>query len=97
MLHQIFNYTISMVIFLNIIFLLIKSPINDPEHKTISIVKILDLVCTIIFILEAILKIIALGFIFSTLENQSAYLNQMWNITDFFVIIMALFDLFNFH
>jgi voltage-dependent calcium channel T type alpha-1G len=95
--HQIFNYIISMVIFLNIIFLLIKSPTNYPDQDTSSIVNILDLVCTLIFILEAILKIIALGFIFTTLENQRAYLNEMWNITDFFVIIMALFDLFSFH
>jgi voltage-dependent calcium channel L type alpha-1D len=60
-------------------------------------VKILDLVCTLIFILEAILKIISLGFVVTSLENQSAYLNQMWNITDFFIIVMALFDLFHFH
>jgi hypothetical protein len=39
------------------------------------------------------MKIISLGFFSTTLENQKAYIFQLWNFADFFIIIMALIDI----
>jgi ribosome biogenesis GTPase A len=39
------------------------------------------------------MKIISLGFFNTTLENQKAYIFQLWNFADFFIIIMALIDI----
>lgn len=40
----------------------------------------------VIYITEMLLKIIALGFIF----NRGAYLRDLWNVLDFFVVIASL-------
>jgi len=73
-LHNLFNYIISSVIFMNIILLLIEAPTNDAQGSNIKSVKVLDNICTIIFIFEAFMKIISLGFFSTTLENQKAYI-----------------------
>jgi hypothetical protein len=86
-----------MIIILNIIFLLIKSPTNNPKSQTNSVIANLDVMCTIIFIVEAILKIIALGFVNTSIEKQEPYIYNTWNITDFCVILLALIDLNDFH
>ena len=39
------------------------------------------------------MKIISLGFFNTTLENQKAYIFQLWNFADFFIIMMALIDI----
>ena len=46
-------------------------------------------VFTVFFTLEAILKMIAMGFI----VHKSAYLRNGWNWIDFVVVIIGIFDL----
>ena len=47
-----------------------------------------DLVFTIIFILECICKIIGMGFIF----HNKSYLRDSWNWLDFFVVCISLLN-----
>jgi Ion transport protein len=89
-----FNYLISAVILLNLIFLLMQTPTNNPKTGNMEVVKILDILCTAVFILEGALKIIALGFVNTSIEKQSPYLFNPWNLVDFFIIILAIVDLF---
>ena len=46
-------------------------------------------VTTAIFVLEAIIKIIAAGFLFNF---KGSYLRSMWNIVDFIVVTSAVID-----
>jgi Ion transport protein len=68
-LHTCFNYLVSMVIFMNIMLILMTSPTTNPNSDTFKLAKHLDLACTIFFIFEAFLKIVALGFIHSSIPN----------------------------
>ena len=47
----------------------------------------MDLVMTVIFTLEAVLKIIAVGFLFN---KRTSYLRQTWNILDFAIVVCAI-------
>jgi Ion transport protein len=58
---------------------------SDRESKKTwnQILDKIDIVFTATFALEAILKIIAMGFII----HKFAYLRQGWNVIDFFIAI----------
>jgi hypothetical protein len=45
-----------------------------------------DLVCTVVFIVEAVLKVVAMGFLFT----PNAYLKSGWNQLDFFIVCLSL-------
>ena len=55
-----------------------------------KIVGIIDITTTIIFTIEAVLKIITLGFLFN---RRYSYLRNPWNILDFIIVIFALVSL----
>lgn len=52
----------------------------------------LDAILSIIFVVEAFIKIIAMGFII----HRYSYLRQGWNVIDFVIAISGLIELFNF-
>jgi hypothetical protein len=51
---------------------------------------ILDVVFTIFFLLESILKIISMGLIM----DKGSYLRVSWNQLDFIIVILSCIDLF---
>ena len=55
------------------------------------IFDIIDLVISFIYIIELMIKVIALGFV----GDQGSYLTYNWNKLDFFVIIITVIDVFN--
>ncbi len=64
---------------------------NDEENKTDWNKKLekADVVFTIIYISEAVIKIIAFGFVI----HQNSYLRDLWNILDFVVVIAGIISL----
>ena len=71
---MLFSYFTSFVIFGQLVLLLMSSPLNDPFSETTDLVKKLDILCTVIFIIEALLKIIALGFVNSSIKGFKPYI-----------------------
>lgn len=79
-------------IFTNNLFLLIVISINalliflqgfyNPNEPTAKILEILDHLCTVIFIIEAAVKIISWG--------GKVYFSDAWNIFDFILILIAI-------
>ena len=67
--------------------LALDNPINDPNSALVEFLSISDIVLSSIFALEALLKIIAYGFIFN---RNIAYLKNGWNIMDFIVVSISL-------
>ena len=63
-------------------------PFADPQSDRKKILLGFDILFTLIFIAEALIKIIALGFIKTALSGKSkkAYLQEPWNRLDFFLV-----------
>lgn len=68
-------------------------PLLNPEATYSVIVRRLDDVLTFLFLLEAIIRIIALGFVHSTLK-QKAYLCNPWYVLDFIVVVASVVNFF---
>jgi hypothetical protein len=47
------------------------------------VIELLNKIFTIIYLVEAVLKILAAGFIF----HNTAYLREHWNVLDFIVVM----------
>lgn len=69
----------------------IDNPLNDPNSSLSRILFVIDSIFTFLFLLEAVLKIIATGFIKSSIDRKP-YLCNGWNILDFIVVIASLID-----
>ena len=65
---------------------IIDVPASD-TRKVIS--ENIDLFFTIFFLLEALLKCVALGFA----QDDGSYLRESWNQLDFFIVAASIFDL----
>jgi hypothetical protein len=75
-------------------FLVLDNPVNDPESPLRVTLFYIDSVFTFIFAFEALIKIIAFGFINTSLKDQKPYLGVGWNILDILVVLTALLDFF---
>ena len=63
------------------------NPLNDPQNLFPRVILIVDYVLTTIFAIEAILKIIANGSVFSGVRS---YFRDVTNILDFFLVIITV-------
>jgi hypothetical protein len=54
----------------------------------------IDIIFTILFTIEAMFKITALGFFCNKMPAMNAYITNGWNILDFLVVGASLVDLF---
>ena len=70
--------------------LALEEPLEDPKSNKLKVIKNIDKVTTTIFTIEAVLKIIAHGFI---LNGKKSYLRNSWNILDFIIVVSALLSL----
>jgi len=66
--HRVFEGSIIIMILISSILLALDDPLVNSANSTISLI---DLIITIVFIVEALLKIIALGFI---INGEESYL-----------------------
>lgn len=73
--------------------LIADNPLNDPGSNFSKVLEMIDFVFTFLFAIEALIKIIALGFI-STSIPANAYIMNGWNILDFIVVSASLVDFF---
>ena len=61
--------------------------VDDPAAEFPDpIFKTLDDIFNLLYLIEMILKIIGLGFIF----GEDAYLRDSWNILDFVIVLSAI-------
>lgn len=58
-----FDYIIIFFIFLSSIHLVLDRPLNNPNGKLFKVLREVDLSLTLIFVIEAILKMLALGLL----------------------------------
>lgn len=83
----IFETVIILLIVASSIMLAIDNPLMDPEDPVKKNLKIVDSIFTSIFTLEAILKILALGF---WINGKFSYMRNSWNVADFLIVIISV-------
>ena len=86
-----FDYTVIILILLSSLLLIADNPLNDPDSTYSKVLEIIDFVFTFLFLIEAIIKIIALGFFYSSIP-ANAYIMSGWNILDFIVVTASMVD-----
>ena len=85
--HNAFGIAIMCCIFVSTVTLAFEEPLEDPNSQKRMIIGIIDYITTGIFTIEAMLKIIALGFL---LNGKRSYLRDSWNILDFTIVVSGL-------
>jgi len=84
---KLFERTILALILFNCIFLAMSS--NEPnfeESDRGKLIEVSEIVFTVFFVLEMVLKVIGLGFYF----GEGTYLKDGWNQMDFMVVVLGL-------
>ena len=62
----------------------------DPDSKFALTLYYIDLVSTVIFIVEALIKILGYGFYFC---GPNSYLRSTWNRLDFIIVIFSVISI----
>ena len=88
--HNLFEAFIIVCIVVSTITLAFEEPLDDPKSQKVQNLKTIDLVMTVVFTLEATLKVIALGFL---INGKPSYLRSVWNMLDFTIVLAALTSL----
>jgi hypothetical protein len=84
-----FDQFIMVIILISTLRLMLDTFIDSSVSSTVF--DILDIIFTMIFISEMVLKVISLGFIM----DEGSYLHDNWNRIDFLIVIVSLIDLEN--
>lgn len=92
--HSYFDNFILVMIILSSIKLVFDTYLNtdstENSQKTLNRVStIIDIVLNVIFMWEALLKIISMGFFL----DKGSYLRESWNVLDFIIVIFAFIDM----
>merc|ERR1711871_1827506 len=64
----------------------LKTDCNWVNSSFVDTLKVLDKIIVILFVLEMVCKVIALGFVF----GKDAYLRNGWNCLDFFLVMLSI-------
>eukprot|EP01038_Epipyxis_sp_PR26KG_P008941 gene8941-12057_t len=88
--NPLFETTITAYILASSISILYENPLTDPNSKQIQALGVFDVVVTSVFIVEMILKWIALGLF----QNNKSYFRNSWCILDFVVVVFSIVGLF---
>ena len=64
------------MVILSTVLLAIDNPLDDPTSKKQRVLSKLDYTMTFIFFLEALIKVVALGFLFN---GPRSYFRKPWN------------------
>ena len=77
----------NLVVIFSSILLAVDNPLDNPSSKKQKILSKLDYTTTAFFVLEAVIKIVALGFFFN---GPRSYFRKAWNKLDFLVILVSI-------
>jgi hypothetical protein len=88
-----FEDAILVLILLSSILLAVDNPLNDPHSKQSMIVGYIDACFTVLFTIEATIKIIAKGFASNKMGPIEPYIKSYWNMLDFIVVVASDLDL----
>lgn len=85
-----FDRLILLLISVSSVTLAMDNPLRNPDSAITRALERVDVVMTILFFVEMMLKICAKGFV----AMPGAYLRSSWNVLDFVVVAVSVFQLF---
>ncbi|GIL68548.1 hypothetical protein Vafri_21814 [Volvox africanus] len=83
---RLFETVIMVLILASSVCLVLDSPGLDPDSRMAKAVRIMDYIFTGAFTLEAVLKIVTFGFVFT---GKHAYIRSGWNVLDLFIVMLG--------
>lgn len=86
--HRYFDRCVLVVIFLSSFKLALDTYISSTNSKIFRVSTIFDQAFAAFFALEAILKIVSLGFVL----DINSYMRDYWNVFDFVIAVISLTD-----
>ena len=87
--HPFFDQFILACILISSLCLALDNPLSDQESTFNQILKALDLIFSVIFMMELIVKVISLGFLF----HPGSYLRNPWNMLDAAIVLISILSL----
>ena len=89
---KVFEYFIIISILISCVILSIHTPIQDPNTSFWVALFVMDSILTFIFLIEAILKMLAFGCFWNQYDGIKPYVCNPWNLLDFMVVTFSLTD-----
>jgi hypothetical protein len=86
-----FDNFILITISISSVTLVFENPLNDPEGVTFAILQTLEYISSAIFLLEVLIKVVAMGFYFN---GPDSYARKGANVLDFLIVFMSIISLF---
>jgi hypothetical protein len=92
--HTLYTYFLNLAVIMSTVVLALDSPFDEPDDFKHQSILVIDNILTVIFLVEAMIKIAAMGFCKSsrTGNNKKAYLEDPWNVLDFMLVIVSGVD-----
>ena len=90
---DLFSNAVLVSIMISTLILILENPSYDPHSTFMLTLEILNNLMTLVFILEAVIKIIVYGFI---LNGETSYLRNIWNVMDFIIVVTSFLGFFEF-
>ncbi len=87
--HPVFDRLVLLLILVSSVTLAIDNPLHDPDGATARAVFVIDIMLTVLFTIEMMLKIIALGLVM----HKESYLRSGWNVLDGTIVIISIISL----
>ena len=88
--YWVFDAVIILLILVSTATLAFEHPLEDPNSEKMQILEKIDIAMTVVFSLEAVLKIITSGFLFN---GKKSYLLDTWNMLDFIIVVLSIVSL----
>lgn len=88
--HPAFDWIILFFIGVSTVTLAIESPLHNPEGNLVRVLVLIDYVMTAIFVVEMMIKIMALGFAFN---GKKSYMRDGWCVLDFIIVMVSIFSI----
>ena len=85
-----FDAVIIVLIIVSTVTLAFEHPLEDPNSEKMKVLEQIDIAMTIVFSIEALLKIISSGFL---LNGKRSYLRDPWNMLDFLIVVLSIVSL----
>jgi hypothetical protein len=83
-------YAIVVVIVFSSVQLALENPLANPDSKLAKGLFYTDILTTSVFLVEAVLKVISMGFI---ANGPESYLSSTWNKVDFLIVFCSILSL----
>ncbi|KAL8175307.1 UNVERIFIED_CONTAM: Voltage-dependent T-type calcium channel subunit alpha-1H [Gekko kuhli] len=87
--HKMFDHVVLVFIFLNCITIALERPDIDPNSTERIFLSVSNYIFTAIFVIEMMVKVIALGFF----SGKHTYLQSSWNVLDGVLVFVSIIDI----